>query len=152
MTNITAPQLKQRLAELLEVPKKEVDDILWALNEVAVEAVKNGNSITFPGIGKLNCKIQAARTAHNPRTMEKVRVPAKVAVKFSVAKTLKDEAPSLQSKKGKALLEEVEESNKQKAKRKRMREKDSAVSKSKKSKTSSKTSGSKTSKRTKARF
>lgn len=122
MSTLTVAQLKQRLAEVLEIPKKEADNILWGLEQVAVETVNSAGSLTFPGIGKLDCKVQAPRTARNPRTGEKVQVPAKVAVKFRVAKSLKDAAPSLKSKKGKALLEEVEKQNKAKLKRKKQRE------------------------------
>lgn len=119
---VTTSQFKQRLAELLEISKKDADDILWALQSIAEETVKSADSLTLPGIGKLDCKVQAARNARNPRTGESVKVPAKVAVKFRVATSLKGQAPSLTSKKGKKLLEAVEAQNKAKAKRKRQRE------------------------------
>jgi DNA-binding protein HU-beta len=131
---LSAAQLKQRLSELLELPKKEADNILWALETICEEVVQSGESLTLPGIGKLDCKVQAARKARNPRTGESVNVPAKVAVKFRVAKSLKDNAPSLTSKKGKRLLEEVEAKNKAKAKRKRQAEADTSTKKAKKSK------------------
>lgn len=143
MAAITASQFKQRLSEVLEISKKEADNVLWGLEQIAVETVNSGDSLTLPGIGKLDCKVQAARTARNPRTGDKVNVPAKVAVKFRVAKSLKDAAPSLKSKKGKALLEEVEKANKAKAKRKRLRDAEAAEKPKKKS-------GSKTKKSTKS--
>lgn len=130
---LTASQLKQRLAELLEVPKKEADNILWAFQTLCEETVKNADSLTIPGVGKLDCKIQAERMARNPRTGEKVKVPAKVAVKFRVANSLKDNAPSLKSKKGKALLEEVEKANKAKAKKRRQRQAEAEAAPAKKS-------------------
>lgn len=130
---VSASQLKQRLAELLEVNKKEADNILWAFQTICEETVQSADSLTLPGVGKLDCKVQAARQARNPRTGEAVKVPAKVAVKFRVAKTLKDQAPSLTSKKGKKLLEAVEAQNKAKAKRKRQREAEDETPKKKKS-------------------
>lgn len=124
MATITASALKGRLAELLELSKKDADDILWALQEICTESVKAGNTITLPNIGKLSCRVQAARTARNPRTGDPVKVPAKVAVKFTIAKALKDSAPSLKSRQGKELLSEAEEKQEQREKAKRKRERD----------------------------
>lgn len=126
MANISVSELKQRLAELLEVPKKDADDYLWALQEICTSAVKNGDTVTLPQIGKLSCRVRAARTARNPRTGEPVKVPAKVALKFTIAKSLKDSTPSLKSRQGKALLTEAEEKQAERDKARRRREREEA--------------------------
>jgi nucleoid DNA-binding protein len=145
---LTAAQLKQRLAELLEVPRKQADDILWAFQEVFTETVKNADSVMIPGIGKLECVVQASRNARNPATGEKVRTKPKVNVKFKISKSLKDEAPSLTSKKGKALLEAAEEKQAAREKAKRKRERAAAAAEeSKSTKKSGKGKKSKTSKK-----
>lgn len=142
---LSAAQLKQRLAELLEVPKKQADDILWAFSEVMTETVKNADSVTIPGFGKLECKVQPSRKARNPATGESIKTKPKVAVKFKVSSTLKAQAPSLTSKKGKALLEsaEAKQAEREKAKRKREREEAKGTT-SKKSKTVKSSSSKKT--------
>jgi DNA-binding protein HU-beta len=156
MATISAAQLKGRLAELLEVPKKDADDILWAFQEICTDAVKHGDTVTLPNIGKLSCRVQAARTARNPRTGDPVKVPAKVAVKFTVAKHLKESAPSLKKKVGKALLAEAEEKQRQRDKAKRKREREAASDDGKKAKKRGpgrpKGSGKKKKKRAAARF
>lgn len=155
MATMSAAALKGRIAELLEIPKKDADDILWALQEIMTDAVKHGDTVTLPNIGKLSCRVQAARTARNPRTGDPVKVPAKVAVKFTVAKHLKDSAPSLKKRVGKELLAEAEEKQRQRdrARRKREREEASGSKKSKRGPGRPKGSGSgKKKKRAAARF
>lgn len=115
---VTVSQLKGRLAELLEIPKKQTDEILWALEQVVVETVKSGDSITLPGIAKIECRVTASRKGRNPATGESLQIPAKVAVKAKAVPGLESSAPSLKSKKGKALLDEAE---KKKAKREKLR-------------------------------
>lgn len=123
---LTAAQLKQRLAELLEISRKEADNVLWAFSEVMTETVKNADSVTIPGIGKLDCIVQPSRKARNPATGESIMTKPKVNVKFRVSKSLKDQAPSLKSKTGKRLLEAAEAKQAEREKAKRKREKAAA--------------------------
>nr|MDA8086156.1 HU family DNA-binding protein [Nitrospiraceae bacterium] len=44
----------------------------------------------LPGIGKIALVKRKARTGRNPRTGESIKIPAKKAVKFRVAKAAKD--------------------------------------------------------------
>lgn len=154
--SMTAAQLKQRLAELLEVSKKEADNILWAFSEVMTETVKNADSVTIPGIGKLDCVVQPSRKARNPATGESIMTKPKVAVKFKVSKSLKDQAPSLKSKTGKRLLEaaEAKQAEREKAKRKRERaasKNGASTAKSKAKKTSVKSKKSASAKKSKTK-
>ncbi len=48
-----------------------------------------GDKISMPGLGQLVCKQNKARNARNPRTGEKVAVPARPSVKFKLAGTLR---------------------------------------------------------------
>ena len=50
------------------------------------------------GLGSLNVKQRAARTAMNPRTGEKVDVPAKRTVTFKISPELKDSLNGVSSK------------------------------------------------------
>lgn len=135
---MTASQLKERLAELLEVDKKEADNVLWAFGEICTEVVKKADTVTFPGLGKLSCVVAPARNARNPKTGESIKVPAKVAVKFKLSKPLKDSAPSINSKRAKKLLEEAEVKQAAAAKRKRKRDKEAAAAEEKTNKTKKK--------------
>jgi DNA-binding protein HU-beta len=44
----------------------------------------------LPGFGKLVKQKRKARTGINPKTLEKIKIPAKTVVKFRVAKAAKD--------------------------------------------------------------
>ena len=44
----------------------------------------------LPGFGKLVKQKRKARTGFNPKTQEKIKIPAKTVVKFPVAKAAKD--------------------------------------------------------------
>ena len=61
-----------------------------ALSEIAYREVRGTGEITLPGIGKLVKKDRAARMGRNPMTGESIQIPAKVVVKFRVAKAAKD--------------------------------------------------------------
>lgn len=135
---ITAAQFKGRLAELLDIPKKDADDVLWAFQEVFTETVKNGDSLTIPGVGKLSCIVSPARNARNPRTGETFVTKPKVNVKFNLSASFKENAPSIKSKKGRALLEEAEQKKAKREKAKRKREREAEKSQSSKLKKSKK--------------
>ena len=53
------------------------------------ETKKNGEFV-LPGFGKLVKQKRKARTGFNPKTQQKIRIPAKTVVKFRVAKVAKD--------------------------------------------------------------
>lgn len=149
---LTASQLKTRLGELLEVSKKEADNILAAFEQVMTEVVQNADSVMIPGVGKLECAVAPSRKARNPATGEAIMTKPGVKVKFKVSSTLKKSAPSLKSKTGKRLLAAAEEKQAERDKAKRKRERLAAkngetTKSSKKSKsTTSKSSGAKKSK------
>ena len=50
---------------------------------------KNGEFV-LPGFGKLVKQKRKVRTGFNPKTQQKIKIPAKIVVKFRVAKVAKD--------------------------------------------------------------
>jgi len=71
-------------------PKKVVESVLKCTGEEAQAALKNGDEVTLPGLGKLSVNKRAARTGRNPATGAEIDIPAKNVPKFSAAKSLKD--------------------------------------------------------------
>ena len=69
--------------------KVQVAAALDALSDIAQKQLTSGE-LTLPGIGKLKAVAKPARTGRNPSTGEEIKIPAKTAVKFVVAKALKD--------------------------------------------------------------
>jgi len=59
------------------------------LDEVISELGK-GNRLEFRDFGVFEVKERAARTAQNPRTLEKVQVPAKRSVKFKMGRIMRE--------------------------------------------------------------
>lgn len=85
---MTKSQIIAKLSEKTGLSKKEVGDVLEAQQELAYKEAKNG--FTIPGIGKLVVVSRKARMGRNPATGESIRIPAKKALKFRVAKAAKD--------------------------------------------------------------
>ena len=52
--------------------------------------VKKNGEFVLPGFGKLVKQKRKARTGFNPKTQQKIKIPAKTVVKFRVAKAAKD--------------------------------------------------------------
>jgi DNA-binding protein HU-beta len=83
--------------DLIEVVAKEADlkkkDAEIAVSAV-IAAIENalvaGDKVSLVGFGTFEVKATAAKTGINPQTKEKIQIPAKKAVKFSVGKALKD--------------------------------------------------------------
>ena len=87
---MTKTQLITHLADKTELPKKKVSELMDELLTVAYKEAKKEHGFTFPGLGKLVVTKRAARTGRNPQTGEPIKIPAKKALKFRIAKNAKD--------------------------------------------------------------
>ena len=85
---MTKSAIAAAMAEKMDVTKKEANEFLLAVAELAYKEAKNG--FTIPGIGKLVLVNRKARMGRNPQTGEAIKIPAKKVVKFRVAKAAKD--------------------------------------------------------------
>jgi DNA-binding protein HU-beta len=85
---MTKSQIVGALADQTGLTKKQVKDLLEAQAALAYKQAKNG--FTLPGLGKLVVVKRKARMGRNPATGEKIRIAAKKALKFRVAKAAKD--------------------------------------------------------------
>lgn len=83
-------EIIERLAKehgITQTRGKEIVDYL--LDEIKKE-LKDGNEVELSGFGKFTAIQKEARIARNPRTGEKMEIPAKKAVKFKAAKQFSD--------------------------------------------------------------
>ncbi|CAN5316782.1 HU family DNA-binding protein [soil metagenome] len=87
---LTKTQLITHLAEKAELPKKKIVELLEEILEVAFREAKKDHGFTLPGLGKLVVTKRKARTGRNPQTGEPIKIPAKKALKFRIAKQAKD--------------------------------------------------------------
>ena len=89
METITKKELVDRIADQTGSKRVVVKDILQRfLNEIISE-LGRGNRLEFRDFGVFESKQRAARIAQNPKTLQRVHVPAKRTVKFKVGRLMK---------------------------------------------------------------
>ena len=87
---MTKTELQIALAQATQTDKKTAGMFLDALGILAYKETKKNGEFVLPGFGKLVKQKRKARMGFNPKTQEKIRIPAKTVVKFRVAKAAKD--------------------------------------------------------------
>lgn len=68
----------------------QADKIVETIISAITDTLKKGEEVSIAGLGIFSTKKRAAREARNPRTGEKISVPAMRVPKFRAAKALKD--------------------------------------------------------------
>ncbi len=86
---ITKKELVARIAERTGQTKVIARDIIQMFLDEIIDELGRGNRLEFREFGVFEIKERAARKAQNPRTLEKVDVPAKRVVKFRVGRLMK---------------------------------------------------------------
>ena len=90
MPNIRKQELIDRIAEKTKSKRVIVKIVIQQfLDEITIELVKN-NRLEFRDFGVFEPCSRAARTAQNPKTLEKVQIPAKRTVKFKMGRMMKE--------------------------------------------------------------
>ena len=87
---MTKTELQSALAEATQTDKKTAGVFLDTLGALAYKEIKRTGEFVLPGFGKLVKQKRKARTGFNPKTQQKIKIPAKTVVKFRVAKAAKD--------------------------------------------------------------
>src|SRR5262245_46827301 len=87
---ITKKELVARIAERTGETKVVARDIIQMFLDEIIDELGRGNRLEFREFGVFEIKERAARKAQNPRTLEKVEVPAKRVVKFKVGRQMKE--------------------------------------------------------------
>lgn len=65
-----------------------------AIFETIAECLQNEQIVSIPGFGTFMLKERKARIGYNPRTKEKLKIPAKKVVKFQPSRSLEPFAKS----------------------------------------------------------
>ena len=79
-----------KTAQISGLSRKDVEHTLKTAGDVVAAGLAEEGEVTLPGLGKLVTQQKEAREARNPKTGDIIPVPAHKAVKFRVAKSLKD--------------------------------------------------------------
>ena len=78
------------LADKTGLTQAQVASVLEQLAELAYVGAKQPGGFPVPGLGKVSMIQRKARMGFNPKTQEKIQIPAKTVVKFRLSKTAKD--------------------------------------------------------------
>ena len=89
MQTITKKELIDRIAENSSHKRVVVKKIIQKFLDEIIEELGRGNRLEFRDFGVFESKQRAARTAQNPKTLERVSVPSKRTVKFKVGRLMK---------------------------------------------------------------
>jgi len=87
---VTKKELVSRIADRTGQTKVVTKDIIQMFLDEIINELGKGNRLEFREFGVFEIKERAARKAQNPRTLEKVDVPAKKVVKFKVGRLMKE--------------------------------------------------------------
>jgi integration host factor subunit beta len=90
MATVTKKELIDRIADRTGTKRVLVKKIIQQFLDDIVAELGSGNRLEFRDFGVFECKVRAARTAQNPKTLERVPVPAKRTVKFKIGRLMKD--------------------------------------------------------------
>ena len=90
MTTITKKELVNRIAAKTGQTKVVTKQVIQMFLDDIIEELGKGNRLEFREFGVFEIKERAARKAQNPRTLQKVDVPAKRVVKFKVGRMMKE--------------------------------------------------------------
>ena len=90
MSTVTKKELISRIAERTQAKRVLVKQIIQAfLDEIVSELCQN-NRLEFRDFGVFETRTRAARIAQNPKTLERVEVPAKRTVKFKMGRLMRE--------------------------------------------------------------
>ena len=87
---MTKAELQIALTEATQTDRKTAGVFLDTLSAIAYKATKKNGEFVVPGFGKLVKQKRKARTGFNPKTQQKIKIPAKTVLKFRVFKEAKD--------------------------------------------------------------
>ncbi len=90
MATIAKKELIDRITKKTQCKNITAKEIVQQfLDEISTELGK-GNRLEFRDFGVFEVKERPARTAQNPKTLEKVHVPAKRKVKFKMGRIMRE--------------------------------------------------------------
>lgn len=105
MGTITKKDLIDRIVTRSGRKRADVKEVVQAFLDSVITELSEGNRLELRDFGVFETRERAARVAQNPRTLERVPVPARNTVKFKVGRLMKmavetgetESAESLQS-------------------------------------------------------
>ncbi len=89
MSTITKKELIDRIAEGTQAKRGVVKRIVQSFLDEIIAELASDNRLEFRDFGVFETRTRAARVAQNPKTLERVQVPAKRTIKFKMGRLMK---------------------------------------------------------------
>lgn len=89
-STVTKADLIEEVLNVTELPRKESETIVETIFDSIIAALQKGEKIEIRGFGSFRTRERRGRVGRNPKTGEKVEVPAKKIPYFKPSKELKD--------------------------------------------------------------
>ncbi len=87
---MTKAELADEVAKNSDLSKKDAEVIVQTVLDSIIESLKSGEKVELRGFGSFRLRDRAPRLGRNPKTGEKVHVPAKKVPYFKPGKDLKE--------------------------------------------------------------
>lgn len=87
---MTKAELTAFVADQAGITKKVAEAAINAFTDGVSAALEKGESVSLLGFGSFKVSARAEREGRNPRTGDKIKIPAAKVVKFTPGKALKD--------------------------------------------------------------
>ncbi len=90
MSTLTKKDFVDTVAQNCGADRDIVREVLQCFLDQVVERLSTGERIEFRDFGVFEVRQRAARTAQNPKTLQRVAVPPRRTVKFKPGRLMKD--------------------------------------------------------------
>ena len=87
---MTKSDLVERIAEKLDITKKEAEAVVGVVFGSIVEAIEKEEKVELRGFGCFKVKTKRARKGRNPRTGEEIDIPPKRVPYFKPGKDMRE--------------------------------------------------------------
>jgi len=87
---MTKEGLTESIVGKVGCSKADAGRALEAVIETITKTLTSGDSVTITGFGTFSARARAARAGVNPKTGEKIQIPAMTVPKFKAGKGLKE--------------------------------------------------------------
>lgn len=94
MATVTKKELISRIAERTQAKRVLVKRIIQSFLDEITKELCNNNRLEFRDFGVFESRTRAARVAQNPKTLDRVEVPAKRTVKFKMGRLMRENLSS----------------------------------------------------------
>ena len=86
---MTKADLVEKVADTLKLTKKETEAVVGIIFQSITDSLSKGDKVELRGFGSFRIRERNARTARNPKSGERVEVPAKKVPFFTAGKDLR---------------------------------------------------------------